>query len=249
VDKLVTAPQERLWNAEAFARDCWVREQAQQLPAGSRVLDAGAGASKYRQFFAHCRYETQDFCAYQGDLVKYVEPIDHISDITAIPLADASLDAILCTEVLEHVIDPPAVLGEFARLLKPGGKLLLTAPLLSSLHMEPYHYFGGFTHYWYRHWLPAKGFEVLSITPVGGPGRSVAVFAFVWYQAWSAAEAKARPSRRWLSRTLRAVVRPFALYLLPWLLPRLDPFLGSASVCSGYMVAARRLPVPTESCS
>ena len=66
----------------------------------------GAGASKYRPYFSHCRYETQDFCQYQGDLVKYLEPIYYVCEITTIPLPAQSLDAILCTEVIEHVIDP-----------------------------------------------------------------------------------------------------------------------------------------------
>ena len=140
------------------------------------MLDAGAGASKYRQAFAHCRYETQDFCQYQGKLVNYLQPIDYVCEITKIPLADRSLDAVLCTEVLEHVVDPMAVLAEFQRLLKPGGLLLLTAPHSTQLHMEPYHYYGGFTHYWYRHWLPKFGFEVRSITPQGGPGRAAVSF-------------------------------------------------------------------------
>jgi 2-polyprenyl-3-methyl-5-hydroxy-6-metoxy-1,4-benzoquinol methylase len=42
-------------------------------------------------------------------LVEYVEAIEHVCDITGIPLSDAALDAILCTEVLEHVPNPIAV--------------------------------------------------------------------------------------------------------------------------------------------
>jgi SAM-dependent methyltransferase len=242
VDKLVTTAQERRWNPEALARDNWLRQQAQSLPPGSRVLDAGAGASKYRPIFAHCQYETQDFCQYQGDLVKYVEPIDHVCEITAIPLSDGSLDAVVCTEVIEHVVDPVPVIGEFARLLKPGGRLFLTAPLLSSIHMEPYHYFGGFTHFWYRYWLPEKGFKIDSITPVGGPGRSCACFCQVFYLAWAAAERRAHPAVRWTSRLVRAGFKPLVEYLLPWSLPRLDRWLGNDMVCSSYMVAATRLP-------
>jgi SAM-dependent methyltransferase len=243
VDKIVTTARERCWFPEAFARDSWVKEHADQLPAGSRVLDAGAGASKYRSFFGHCEYRTQDFCQYQGDLVKYEQPIDYVCDITAIPLPDASLDAILCTEVIEHVIDPVAVLGEFSRLLKPGGRLLLTAPLISHLHMEPYHYFGGFTHFWYRHWLPEKGFKVESITPVGGPGRSCSYFGQAFYLAWMAAERRSQPPTRWISRLLRIPVMPLVFYFLPWLLPRFDRWLGNDVICSNYMVTATRLPV------
>jgi len=49
-------------------------------------------------------------------------------DATALRFADASLDAILCLDVLEHVPDFRAALREFARVLKPGGALLLTVP-------------------------------------------------------------------------------------------------------------------------
>ena len=49
-------------------------------------------------------------------------------DATALDFADASMDAILCLDVLEHVPDFRAALREFARVLKPGGALLLTVP-------------------------------------------------------------------------------------------------------------------------
>ena len=148
MDKLVTTSREQFWCPDAWHRDQWIKAQAEQLPAGSHVLDAGAGASKYRPLFSHCRYQTQDFCQYQGPLVKYLQPVDYVCDITAIPLPDASLDAILCTEVLEHVLDPMAVIKEFSRLLKPGGKLWLTAPHGIYIHMEPYHFYNGLTEYW-----------------------------------------------------------------------------------------------------
>src|SRR4051794_12851701 len=118
MDKLVQTRRERFWNAEAWIRDEWVQQQAKSLARDSCVLDAGAGACKYRPFFSHCNYKTQDFCQYQGPLVKYIQPIDLVCDITAMPLPPESLDAILCTEVLEHVVAPMAVLAEFSRLTK-----------------------------------------------------------------------------------------------------------------------------------
>jgi len=82
MDRLATTKRDHLWNFEAYVRDAWVKKQAAILPNQSWVLDAGAGASKYRPYFAHCRYETQDFCQYQGALVKYAEPIKYVCDIT-----------------------------------------------------------------------------------------------------------------------------------------------------------------------
>jgi SAM-dependent methyltransferase len=240
LDKLITNRREAFWNPEAHARDQWVREQAARLPAGSLVLDAGAGASKYRPFFAHCDYQTQDFCQYEGPLVKYLQPVDHVCEITRIPLPDGALDCILCTEVLEHVPDPMAVLAEFSRLLKRDGLLLLTAPLLSHLHMEPYHYYGGFTHYWYRHWLPKHGLRVETILPVGGPGRSCATFGIAFYTAWGQAERREGAARRLLSKGFRAGAKVIFHYLWPWLLPKWDGWLGNQNICSGYLVAARK---------
>ncbi|MBM3835343.1 MAG: class I SAM-dependent methyltransferase [Verrucomicrobia bacterium] len=240
MDKLITTAKERFWHADVYARDQWVKAQAEKLPSGSFVLDAGAGASKYRPFFSHCLYKTQDFCMYQGPLVKYIQPIDYVCEITSIPLAEGAVDAILCTEVFEHVVDPIAVLVEFSRLLKPGGQLLLTSPLLSHLHMEPYHYYGGFTHYWYEFWLPNKGFRIQSITPVSGPGRTAVTFLQAFYLMWAAAERKLGPGRRLLSLLGRAPAKLMIHYVLPWILPRFDSWLGSKTICSGYLVAAER---------
>jgi len=223
-------------------RDAWVKAQAALLPKGSWVLDAGAGASKYRPYFAHCRYETQDFCQYQGELVRYAEPLTYVCEITSIPLPPHSLDAILCTEVIEHVADPMAVLREFFRLLKPGGKLFLTAPLSSSLHMEPYHFYGGFTHYWYRHWLPLHGFSIDEITPVGGPGRTAVVYLQVFYTAWGAHEKMLPFFQRITSKCLRTLAKLPIHLILPRVLPKFDRWLGPKVVCSAYLVRGTRNP-------
>lgn len=55
------------------------------------------------------------------------------ADITALADADASFDAIGCFDVLEHVPDYRAALREFARVLVPGGRLVLTAPFLETV--------------------------------------------------------------------------------------------------------------------
>jgi SAM-dependent methyltransferase len=113
-----TTEADRFWFPEPYARDQWVRARAASLPPNSRVLDAGAGNCKYRPFFSHCRYETQDFCQYEGPVVVYSQPIDYVCDVAAMPIPPASFDAILCTEVIEHVLEPVKVVQEFARVLK-----------------------------------------------------------------------------------------------------------------------------------
>ncbi len=61
--------------------------------------------------------------------------------VFAIPLPDASVDTVLCTQVLEHVDDPARALAEMARVLRPGGALILTVPQYWPLHEEPYDFF------------------------------------------------------------------------------------------------------------
>jgi ubiquinone/menaquinone biosynthesis C-methylase UbiE len=147
----------------------WIRATLGRIPAGSRILDAGCGEQQFRKYCAHLNYVGQDFAAYDGhgdqrglqtgswDQSK----LDIVCDILAVPEPDHSFDAILCTEVLEHVADPVAVLREFARLLKPQGYLILTAPFCSLTHFAPYHFSTGFNHYWYSSHLQTLGFSVL----------------------------------------------------------------------------------------
>lgn len=241
MDKLIETKHEKFWWPDASRRDEFVRAEAAKLPPGSRILDAGAGASKYQPLFSHCKYESQDFCQYEGELVKYSRPIDHVCEITKIPLPDQSFDAILCTEVLEHVPNPMAVLAEFARLLKPGGKLLLTTPLGSWLHMEPYHYYGGYTPYWFEHWLPQHGLRLESLVPQGGPGRVATVALQGFYTQLRDHEPQRGVWGRTLSKLLRLVLKLPAHYLLPWLTLRVDHRLDSYRIASGFLVVATRV--------
>lgn len=87
-----------------------------------------------------------------------IAPADHI------PLEADTIDAILCTQVLEHVAEPSSVVGEFRRLLRPGGRLWMVAPLVWFLHEQPYDYYR-YTSYGLRHLLERAGFIDIEITP------------------------------------------------------------------------------------
>jgi ubiquinone/menaquinone biosynthesis C-methylase UbiE len=159
----------------ATARTRWVEARLRAIPPGHRLLDAGAGRQPFREACAHLRYVAQDFGKYEAAPAGVglqrsdfaYGPLDVVSDVAAIPEADASFDAILCTEVLEHVPAPEAALREFARLLRPGGALILTAPFCSLTHYAPYHYATGFSRFYYEHHLPRHGFRIVEIVPNG----------------------------------------------------------------------------------
>lgn len=109
------------------------------------VLDVGAGESPWREWLPEgCRYRGIDIDNAgdygmrdaRSDIVYY--------DGRTMPFPDASFDGALCVEVLEHAQDPEALLGEIARVLKPGAVLLLTVPFSARRHHIP-HDFHRFT--------------------------------------------------------------------------------------------------------
>jgi SAM-dependent methyltransferase len=154
----------------------WLRRTLAAVPADLRVLDAGAGELRNRAYCDHLQYVSQDFCQYEGtgDGVALqtgrwdTTRIDLVSDITAIPAPDASFDVVLCTEVFEHLPDATAALREFARLLKSGGTLIMTAPFCSLTHFAPFHFATGYSRYWYEAHLGQLGFVIVEMKPNGG---------------------------------------------------------------------------------
>lgn len=165
--------ESELFSFNLVRRDRFIAEQAKQLPQGSRVLDIGAGPCAYRNFFAHCDYKAQDFGALEGVRLRYgcYGDIDYICDATAIPVSAGSFDAVVCTEVLEHHPEPIRVVKEIARVLTPGGRLILTAPLGAGIHLEPYHFYGGYTPFWYQKFLPEAGFQHVQVEANEGSFR------------------------------------------------------------------------------
>ena len=153
----------------------WLESTLKKIPAGNRILDAGAGELAQSKYCTHLNYVSQDFGQYNGsgdskglqtkkwDNTK----LDIISDITKIPEPDSSFDAIMCVEVFEHLPDPISAIKEFSRLLKTNGSLVLTAPFCSLTHFAPYHFYTGFNRYFYEKHLIENGFEILEITPNG----------------------------------------------------------------------------------
>jgi SAM-dependent methyltransferase len=229
-----TAPRDEVVDFNQRQRDRWVADRAATVPPGARVLDVGAGTCPYRPRFAHCRYVTHDFKQYEG--VKLgggtdYGRIDLVSRVESIPAPDASFDVILCTEVLEHVPSPDAAVREMARLLAPGGRLLLTAPLGSGLHQLPYHYFGGFSPEWYREQARRCGLEIVSITPNGG------FFKLMAQETARAADllAAADPALRPPPEVLELLGAP-----LPAWFHALDGALFVDQFTVGYFVEARR---------
>jgi ubiquinone/menaquinone biosynthesis C-methylase UbiE len=236
------AKASRLLNFNLVNRDAWIARQAATLPMGARVLDVGAGSCPYRSLFSHCVYKTQDFAQLDQSQLRDggYGKIDYVGPASRIPVADGSFDAILCSEVLEHVPDPVQVLGEFARILRTGAKVILTAPLGSGIHQEPYHYYGGFTPFWYQKFLRLAGFVDVHVEANAG--------SFAFYAQESIRFVRnTRPFR--LPLPLLATIVWFPVWLLlapilglvaPLLCLGLDRFDREQRFTVGYHVTAIR---------
>lgn len=161
-------------------RQDWIIDKLKKIPEGKVLLDAGAGQMRYAPYCGHLKYIAQDLGEYssktaEGGLHTNIESWDKwdtsklniVCDIIDMPLDNESVDVILCSEVFEHLKNPILAVKEFGRILKPGGKLILTAPFCCLSHMAPYFYYNGFSEYWYKDNLEDFGFQIEEIETYG----------------------------------------------------------------------------------
>ncbi len=118
--------------------------------SNGRTLDLGAQNGPYATHFP--RRVALDLQPAKG--------LDVRGDALALPFRDHAFEVVLCTEVLEHVLEPQRAIDEIFRVLEPGGQLLLTTRFLFPIHDAPHDYFR-FTKYGLRHLL--QRFEALTI--------------------------------------------------------------------------------------
>ena len=113
----------------------------------------------YRQYFSSARsYTTSEHIPYPG--------CDLVIDVRHMPqIADATYDCVFCSGVLEHVDDYEAGMREIARILKPGGTLLLGLPFRQALHLKPTDYWR-FTEFGIRVLLGRHNCHVDEISPI-----------------------------------------------------------------------------------
>jgi len=102
---------------------------------GERLLDVGCGSgvftSKFGQDFSEVwGIDVQDQYLAEFQAVALGQPKFHIAKMSASAMSfeDAYFDSIVTIETLEHVADLPSTCSELARVLKPGGELIITVP-------------------------------------------------------------------------------------------------------------------------
>lgn len=214
-------------------RVSWTRAQAAAVKPGSIVLDIGAGISFYKNDFAHCTYVAHDFARLKE--TKY-QSLDVISDINNIPLPDEFADVIICTEVFEHIPYPLLALKEINRLLKTNGLLILTAPLGSGQHQKPYHFYGGYTRFFYEKFLPDNGFNITSLEANGG------IYGHMIEKLWRTNEDLNKHREKGFFGKVYARILQTFIYNIPTLyFDKMEKIKQDEDFTVGFLVTAKKI--------
>lgn len=133
------------------------RAHAAARPGLPLVLDVGCGHKPYADLLAGTWHvglnlESRDASA------------DVCADAACLPLPASCAHLVLCSQLLEHVPEPAAVLAEVGRVLVPGAALVLSAPFFWPLHEEPHDY-QRFTRHGLERLLTQAGFAEVTVRP------------------------------------------------------------------------------------
>lgn len=213
----------------------FTKEELKNESPGKIVLDAGAGDPNFQVRVPGHTYYTVDLGV--GDEGWDYSGIDIIGNLENIPVADDSVDIVIMTQVLEHMSEPFQVVSEVARVLKKGGKSIITLPQEFFMHQEPYDFFR-YTKHGIEYLVDKAGLEVEFIEPIGGYFRHLA------YEL-SRLEFFLIP--RIDNKILKIIRWPFKLFVLlilevmfPFILEKLDKLDRNPKTTLGYKLIARK---------
>lgn len=154
-----------------------------ELGAGSRLISDLVVALYQRHLPHHARGRLLDLGCGKAPLYGCYAPlvdevicvdwadsgcVDMVCDLSLpLPLADARFDTIVFSDVLEHLPDPMAIWREMARVLSPGGRIVLNVPFYYSVHAHPHDYYR-YTRFALERFAAVNGLQTIHLLPVGG---------------------------------------------------------------------------------
>jgi SAM-dependent methyltransferase len=161
------------------------------------------------------------------------------ADAAKLPFADESIDTVLLFQTLEHVERPLEAVEEIFRVLRAGGCLLLSVPMLYPLHDEPHDY-TRFTTHGLRNILETSGFEVDVIRCSLDSARTAGLIASLTLGGMVAQSFKLRTASLLFAPIVLAAIPiiNIAFWLASYILP------SWSAVTSGYKLVARKAEQP-----
>ncbi|MCB1681064.1 MAG: class I SAM-dependent methyltransferase [Rhodospirillales bacterium] len=146
--------------------------------------------------------------------------IDLVGSAYNVPVEDGAGDAVISSQVIEHLDRPVDAIKETARVLKPGGLFLISFPFLYPIHAEP-HDFTRFTEYAMTKLLNDHGFEIKEINRIGG----------FWYIAGMYLHMYLKTFDRGPIRKIKLV--PAISWLLLWIITQIHRLEGTVMRAAG----------------
>jgi len=141
-----------------------------------RLLDVGCGEKPYRELFAAYVSEHVGVDPVANPVAELQGPIE------ALPVEDASFDVALCAQVLEHVDDPARAASELSRVVRPGGRLLLSTHGVYVFHPNPTDHWR-WTHTGLEKLLRENGdWASVRVTPGAGTAASLTMLNAIYIE-------------------------------------------------------------------
>lgn len=173
------------------------------------LLDFGCGAKPYRSLFQVKSYTGVDYDSPGHSHEK--ESIDFFYDGVTLPFPNDRFDSIFSSEVFEHIFNLPQILPELHRVLRPGGRMLVTCPFAYCEHEVPNDY-ARYTSFAMRSMLENAGFRIIAADKSGNAVETVWQLRIVYWQQFILSRLASIPVLRQVARVV--VYGPFNLLAL-----------------------------------
>ena len=190
------------------------KKELNKIPRQALILDFGVGPAQFEEILQ------KGFTVIGADFFPY-EYAQIICDLTKpLPLKDETFDVVFASNVLEHLPNPQAVIKEWHRVLRPGGKVIGTVPFLLGVHQAPYDFLR-YTYLMLNRMFKEAGFKKTEISSLG---TGTDVFAAIQRHIYMRVPQNFWSKLAWrLQKTLFKLTRPV-----------LDGYPNSVNFTLGY---------------
>jgi SAM-dependent methyltransferase len=187
------------------------------------LLDIGCGRKPYASLF---RGRIEHYVGIDIDLSSG-KAVDICGDSLELPIRSSSIDTVLSNQSIEHVRSPERFMSEVARVLKPGGVAILTAPQLWCLHEEPNDYYR-FTRYALEHLARKNDLDVIELLERFGAFAAIGqMFSLMLYLR--------QKDRKWRVRLIRPICASIQIFFR-----LLDKVWYDRALTLGYCLVVKR---------